>query len=67
MTTYTEHQMKARITDLEYALSQIVNHIERFAPEILIEQEGYAYTAGALQSRLKEVRAMAQRGLDLMA
>lgn len=66
METYTEHQLKARVTDLEYALSQIIEHVERFAPEILIEQEGYAYTAGALQNRLKWIRTRAQQGLDLM-
>ena len=33
MQTYTEHQLKARVTDLEYALSQIVEYLDGLNPE----------------------------------
>lgn len=67
MQTYTEHQLKARVTDLEYALSQIVEYLDGLNPEGLVAEFGHAYAAGALEASTTWAKQRAQRALDLMA
>ena len=66
MQTYTEHQMKARITDLEYALSQIVEYLDGLNPDGLVAEYGYPYATGSLQASTVWAKNRAQRALDLM-
>lgn len=66
METYTEHQLKARVTDLEYALTQIVEYLDGLNPAGLIADYGHAYTAGSLESATVWAKQRAQRALDLM-
>ena len=66
METYTEYQLKARVADLEYALTQIVEYLDGLNPEGLIANYGHAYTAGSLESATVWAKQRAQRALDLM-
>jgi hypothetical protein len=67
MKTYTEHQLQARVTDLEYALSQIVEYLDGLNPEGLVAEYGYPYATGSLQASTVWAKNRAQRALDLMA
>lgn len=66
METYTEHQLKARVTDLEYALSEIVSYLDGLNPEGLVAEFGHAYAAGSLEASTVWAKQRAQRALDLM-
>ena len=50
METYTEHQLKARVTDLEHALSEIVSYLDGLNPAGLVADYGHAYAAGSLEA-----------------
>jgi hypothetical protein len=67
METYTEHQLKARVTDLEYALSEIVSYLDGLNPEGLVAEFGHAYATGSLEASTVWAKQRAQRALDLMA
>lgn len=67
METYTEHQLRARVTDLEYALSEIVSYLDGLNPEGLVAEFGHAYATGSLEASTVWAKQRAQRALDLMA
>lgn len=67
MQTYTEHQLRARVTDLEYALTQIVEYLDGLNPAGLVADYGHAYAAGSLEASTVWAKQRAQRALDLMA
>ena len=76
MKTYTEHQLQARVTDLEYALSQIqdlLTDLEGKAMENAKSQDDlhpsqhYAWAFGNMSANVMLAKATAHRALDLMA
>lgn len=67
METYTEHQLRARVTDLEHALSEIVLYLDGLNPEGLVADYGHAYAAGALEASTVWAKQRAQRALDFMS
>jgi hypothetical protein len=67
METYTEYQLRARVTDLEYALSEIVSYLDGLNPEGLVAEFGHAYATGSLEASTVWAKQRAQRALDLMA
>lgn len=66
METYTEYQLKARVADLEYALTQIVEYLDGLNPAGLVADYGYAYATGSLEASTTWAKQRAQRALDLM-
>jgi hypothetical protein len=67
MQTYTEHQLRARVTDLEHALTEIVEYLDGLNPEGLVANYGHAYTAGSLEASTVWAKQRAQRALDFMS
>jgi hypothetical protein len=73
MKTQTEYQLEAKVTDLEYALSQVVAYLSAIDTEAIVTEGkaqfgngAYAYATGSLGSSVKWARDMAQRALDRM-
>ena len=74
MPTYKEHQLEARITDLEWQLSKIVAYVNETSVEEIVtagkaefgDSAGYAYAVGSLGGRLNWVRTLAEQILDKM-
>ena len=67
MQTYTEHQLRARVTDLEHALTEIVEYLDGLNPAGLVADYGHAYTAGSLEASTVWAKQRAQRALDFMS
>ena len=67
METYTEHQLRARVTDLEHALSEIVEYLDGLNPAGLVAEFGHAYATGSLEASTVWAKQRAQRALDFMS
>jgi hypothetical protein len=67
MQTYTEHQLRARVADLEHALTEIVEYLDGLNPAGLVADYGHAYTAGSLEASTVWAKQRAQRALDFMS
>jgi hypothetical protein len=67
MQTYTEHQLRARVADLEHALTEIVEYLDGLNPAGLVADYGHAYAAGSLEASTVWAKQRAQRALDFMA